>query len=393
MSRLKESTSEDKVTYAGSGRTAAPKGSVALDQWRGMALILVLISHGFYFTGRVAGAGRIGVNLFFFISGILTFRSLNGGTGAFGQSTAHFLKRRLWRLYPALLAYTAVMAVATIPLQQLSHLPPQSDFRSYLAELPFALTYTVNYGGAHHYVPALEQLWSLSCEIQFYFLAPFIFALGRGNRRRSLLVFGSICLLLTLIGVLYPLRAKSFEHAKYHFEVAVWPMMFGFLCESRKDWFLRIPRPVVRYIFTIGVASILIALIIMPFSMHSKRLVIAVGALGLFPCLLGYLNELRIPGGVGRSFAWLGERTYSIYLWQQPFTICGYLPAMLHPLGAAASTLLGAFWFNICEQPFLSKSRVRQVPALQSFLRSADHHLNPQLFLRRSRQMSEQAEG
>jgi peptidoglycan/LPS O-acetylase OafA/YrhL len=226
----------------------------------------------------------------------------------------------------------------------------------------------------------LEQLWSLSCEIQFYFLAPFIFALGRGSRRRSLLVFGSICLLLTLIGVLYPLRATNFEHAKYHFEVAVWPMMFGFLCESRKDWFMRIPRPVVKYIFTIGVVSILIALIIMPFSMHAKRLVIAVGALGLFPCLLGYLNELRIPGGVGRSFGWLGERTYSIYLWQQPLTICGYFPAMLHPLGAAVSTLLGTFWFNICEKPFLSKSRVRQVPAPQSFL-PADHHLEPELAL------------
>ena len=377
MSRLKEATSEDKVTYVASGHTGAPKGSVALDQWRGMALILVLVSHGFYFTGRVAGVGRIGVNLFFFISGILTFRSLNGGTGTFGQRTAHFLKRRLWRLYPALLAYTAVMALATIPLQQLSHLPPQSDFRSYLAELPFALTYTDNYAYGHHYVPALEQLWSLSCEMQFYFLAPFIFVLGRGNRRRSLLVFGSICLLLTLIGVLYPLRAASLEPAKYHFEVAVWPMMFGFLCESRKDWFLRIPRPVARYIFTIGVASILIALIIMPFSVHAKRLVIAVGAVGLFPCLLGYLNEVRIPGGVGEFFAWLGERTYSIYLWQQPFTICGYLPAMLHPLGAAASTLLGALWFNICEKPFLSKSRVRQVKAPPSLLRSADHHFEP----------------
>lgn len=380
MSGPKEATSEDRVTHVGSRRAAASKGSVALDQWRGMALILVLISHGFYFTGRVAGAGRIGVNLFFFISGILTFRSLNGGVGTFGQRTSHFVKRRLWRLYPALLAYTAVMALATIPLQHLPHLPPQSDFRSYLAELPLALTYTVNYA-SHHYVPALEQLWSLSCEMQFYFLAPFIFALGRGSRRRSLLVFGSICLLLTLIGVLYPLRAASFEAAKYHFEVAVWPMMFGFLCESRKDWFLRIPRPVVRYIFAIGVASILIALIIMPFSMHAKRLVIAVGALGLFPCLLGYLYELRIPGGVGGFFAWLGERTYSIYLWQQPFTICDYLPAMLHPLGAAASIVLGAFWFNICEKPFLSKSRVRQVAAPPSPLQSADLHSQPGMVL------------
>ena len=52
-------------------------GSIALDQWRGLALIMVLISHGFFFTNRVNGIGRIGVNLFFFISGILVFRSLS----------------------------------------------------------------------------------------------------------------------------------------------------------------------------------------------------------------------------------------------------------------------------------------------------------------------------
>jgi peptidoglycan/LPS O-acetylase OafA/YrhL len=338
-----------------------------------MALILVLISHGFFFTGRVGGAGRIGVNLFFFISGILTFRSLNSGVGTFGELTSHFLKRRLWRLYPALLAYVAIMALATIPLQHLPNLPPQSDFRSYLAEVPFALTYTVNYTG-HHYVPSLEQLWSLSCEMQFYALAPFIFALGRGNRRRSLMVFGSVCLVLTLIGVLYPLRARNFEHAKYHFEVAVWPMMVGFFCESRKDWFLKIPRLAVRYIYAIGVTAILVALIIMPFSMHAKRLVIAVGALGLFPCLLAYLYEFRIPGKAGVFFAWIGERTYSIYLWQQTMTICDFLPAVLHPLGAVVSIPIGAFWFNLCEKPFLSRKRVREVSAPPSHQRPSDLH-------------------
>ena len=40
-------------------------GSIALDQWRGLALGLVLISHGFYFTGHAEGLGRVGVNLFF----------------------------------------------------------------------------------------------------------------------------------------------------------------------------------------------------------------------------------------------------------------------------------------------------------------------------------------
>jgi peptidoglycan/LPS O-acetylase OafA/YrhL len=43
-------------------------GSIALDQWRGLALLMVLISHGFFFTDRVNGIGRVGVNLFFFIS-------------------------------------------------------------------------------------------------------------------------------------------------------------------------------------------------------------------------------------------------------------------------------------------------------------------------------------
>ena len=50
-------------------------GSIALDQWRGLALVLVLISHGFFFTDRVNGIGRVGVNLYFFISGILVFRT------------------------------------------------------------------------------------------------------------------------------------------------------------------------------------------------------------------------------------------------------------------------------------------------------------------------------
>ena len=381
MSRSNESRLESAATYVNPGRTGASKGSVALDQWRGLALILVLISHGFFFTGRVAGAGRIGVNLFFFISGILTFRSLNGGVGTLAQRATHFLKRRLWRLYPALIAYTGFMMFATVPLQHLLHLPPQSDFKSFMAELPFALTYTVNYATAHHYVPSLEQLWSLSCEMQFYVLAPVVFVLGTGSRRRSLLVFGSICILLALIGVLYPLRAAHFDSIKYHFEVAVWPMMFGFFCESRKDWFLRIPRRAIRYAFAIGVAAILGSLIIMPFSVHLKKLVIAVGALGLFPCLFGYLCELPFPGRVGRFLAWTGERTYSIYLWQQSLTICDYLPAMLHPVGAAASILLGALWFNMCEKPFLSKSRARQLTDPQSPPPYADRHHQPAVAL------------
>src|SRR5438270_13948326 len=87
-------------------RSRSLGNSAALDQWRGLALVLVLISHGFYFTGRVHGVGRIGVNLIFFISGSLVVRSLcKRAPITPWQRRRPFLNRRLLRLYPALAPY------------------------------------------------------------------------------------------------------------------------------------------------------------------------------------------------------------------------------------------------------------------------------------------------
>ena len=91
--------------------TAASEQDQSWDQsrwikWRGLALLMVLISHGLFFTDRVNGIGRVGVNLFFFISGILVFRSLSRTRAKTDwERTRSFWRRRLRRLYPALLAY------------------------------------------------------------------------------------------------------------------------------------------------------------------------------------------------------------------------------------------------------------------------------------------------
>jgi peptidoglycan/LPS O-acetylase OafA/YrhL len=339
--------------------TKPSKDSTALDQWRGLALILVLISHGFFFTGRVNGLGRIGVNLFFFISGILVYRSLNKSRVEWWSLAKSFWWRRVRRLYPALISYAVIMLVATVFLQHLSGLPPHSDLKSYAMALPYALTYTLNY--AHIYPNALGHLWSLACEMQFYLLAPFIFALGRGSRRRGLYVFGLLVLLFGGAGLIYPLRLAHYDPVKYHFEIAAWPMMFGFFCEFAKAWFMKIPRSLVKIILGIGVVALIGSPIVSLFGMEMKKLVIAMGALVLFPCLFSYLFELSVPGIIGRFAAWVGERTYSIYLWEEPLTTCNFLPFMLQPLGAAVSIAIGAAWFRIFEMPFLSMGRVRQI--------------------------------
>jgi peptidoglycan/LPS O-acetylase OafA/YrhL len=336
-------------------RSVAALGSVALDQWRGLALMLVLLSHGFFFTNRVNGAGRIGVNLFFFISGILVFRSLHKQPHHAWNMAAAFWWRRLRRLYPALLAYVGIMLCAVIFLQRLPNQPAHSDLPSFLRAVPWALGYLINY--ATDEPMSLGHLWSLACEMQFYFLAPLIFLLGGRTATRRTLVFGLATLSLAAVGFIYPLRSPHYESAKYHFEIAVWPMMLGFFCEYGKLWFMQIPVRAVRTIFGFGISALIMALILMLFGMQMKKPAIALGAALLLPCFLGYLFGVPFPGKVGAFLAWIGERTYSIYLWQQPLTLCNFLPPVLHPAGASLSILVGAAWFRLFEKPFLSANR------------------------------------
>jgi len=345
-------------------RLRSARGSAALDQWRGLALLLVLISHGFFFTNRVNGAGRIGVNLFFFISGILVFRSLAKSAEGPWERTTSFCWRRLRRLYPALLAYLAVIVAAGYFLQRIPGQPPHSDFASYLRAWPWAMIYLTNYHGGGPM--AMGQLWSLGCEMQFYIVAPLIFLLGGSGLRRRLAVFAVLTAALMGMGIIYPLRRTQLDVAKYHFEIAVWPMMLGFSCEFAKRWFLKLPLNIVKTIFALGWLSLAAAMALMAFGMETKLLVIGVGSILLLPCLLGYLFGLPLPGKPGAFLRWCGERTYSMYLWQQPFTICDFLPNPFHPLGAALALPIGAVWFRFFEKPFLSANRSHRLSASET---------------------------
>jgi peptidoglycan/LPS O-acetylase OafA/YrhL len=204
---------------------------VALDQWRGLAL--VLISHGFFFTNRVNGIGRVGVNLVFFISGILVYRSLSRAKEATEwQNACQFWWRRVRRLYPALVAYVLVMVGGAWWLQRLPNQPPSSDFSHYLETIPAALGYFTNYYS--NGPMAFGHLWSLSCEMQFYLLAPLIFLAGGRLGSKRPFFYAVIAACLAVSGLIYPLVIKNLSFAKYHFEFAVWPMMIGFVVNTSK---------------------------------------------------------------------------------------------------------------------------------------------------------------
>ncbi len=134
-------------------------------------------------------------------------------------------------------------------------------------------------------------------------------------------------------------------------------MMLGFCCEYRREWFSRLPEKLVTAVLWSSGPICAATVLLMLAGLEMKLVVVAVGAWLLAPCLVAYLYGRPVPGSAGTSLRWLGERTYSIYLWQQPFTLCEYLPSILHPLGAAIAVAVGGVWFHFFERPFLSSNR------------------------------------
>jgi peptidoglycan/LPS O-acetylase OafA/YrhL len=339
----------------------------SLDQWRGLALVLVLISHAFHYPDRVPGVGRAGVNLFFFISGVLVYRTLSRGPPGLMAGTWSFWVRRTRRLVPTKYFYLLCMIVLVLvaPSGLISAVFRSSFFES----LPSSFFYYRNY-----YLPPFAavssftglnenlagHLWSLACEMQFYLLAPLIFFAGGKTWRRRAAVYGLV-LALMLAGGLSVVGRNGYN--PYSFQVAAWPMMAGFFAEFLRaafpDWCAWWGKPLAW----IGLASS-VALVWAVLSTHHdynahKQVVVLAGTLLVAGCLGCYLAGIAPRGPAGNALHFLGNRTYSIYLWQQPLTIGGLMPAALHPLGSLLSIPLGALSFRFLEQPFMSKYKNR----------------------------------
>lgn len=169
------------------------------DLLRGLAIALVLLRHTW--DQAFPGAGIVGVVVFFTLSGYLITGVLDREFRRTSRiSFSRFYVHRVLRLYPALLLMVLVFAVVELAINVLGDrtIVPQTVGAAVFYLRDFPLPFNTS--------PAINTLWTLAVEEQFYLVWPalFLFAARRKAINRLLIAsFLALVLLCTVSALIF----------------------------------------------------------------------------------------------------------------------------------------------------------------------------------------------
>ena len=199
-----------------------------IDAIRAIAVLLVIWTHYAEKFAPLAGSqhvldtlqrsvnfGRIGVVIFFGISGMLIPTSLRG---ALGEGTRRFLIRRFLRLYPAFWL--------SIPIGWLTY---WSLFGKHVST-PQLIANVTMIPTAFWQEPVMAHYWTLETELYFYGLCLVLFWCGALQRMRDLcLICVGLCALFIVtlkLGIIPPTALGQYKAMPYHLAIMFWGACF-----------------------------------------------------------------------------------------------------------------------------------------------------------------------
>jgi peptidoglycan/LPS O-acetylase OafA/YrhL len=272
-----------------------------LDGWRAVAIGGVLFDH--FVTSKGFNTGRLGVELFFVLSGRLMAQILFVEQAGLRS----FYYRRFARVWPTI----AVMVILLLAASKALH----KDW-VYPSGALEGLTYTYNYmAAAGHRLPMLDHLWSLCIEEHSYIFLGLLALLVRRFPGLLWPALGLTILANMLDGAIstYLLKQDYFQ-AYWRTDVRMASILLGvaaFLAKRQGRLRLAGPWPVVLLIagwcLNIGFVPDPIK-----YSLGSLCLALAVANIDLDG--LGVKRALSHP-----IMVWVGLISFSLYVWQQPF--------------------------------------------------------------------------
>ncbi|WP_081608734.1 acyltransferase family protein [Rhodococcus ruber] len=301
-----------------------------LDGLRGLAIGLVVVYHLWF--GRVSG----GVDVFlvlsgFFFTGLLLRRTDDSG----GPPVAQTVARTARRLLPALVVVLAAVAVATAIGR------PFTQWSDTVEELLASLLYVQNwhlartaadYQAADASVSAMQHLWSMSVQGQFYVLALTVVAAvawmcrrrGRPHATRPVL---TVVLTAGFVGsFLYATIVSRTEQAWAYYDTGarLWELLAGsllYLALGR----VSLPRRRRSLLAAAGLALVLTCGVFLDGAnvFPGPAALVPVGATAAL--VLAGAHTTRGPGAsrilASRPLLALGRIAYALYLWHWPVLI------------------------------------------------------------------------
>ncbi|MEV8181626.1 acyltransferase family protein [Specibacter sp. NPDC078692] len=355
--------------------TQARNKRLDLQGLRTLAVGLVIVYH--LFPGKLSG-GFIGVDIFLVISGYLIVGSLvrelaNTGT----VKLATFYARRIRRLLPASTVVLLSVMVASVLVL------PQSRWQEVARDVVASALQIQNwnqafgstsYESAGELVSPVQHFWSLAVEEQFYLIIPLMLLLAVLCGRKVRLDAKSSALWFLVI-----LSAASFVHsvvfsfqnhdiAYFATTTRMWELVLGGLTALVFSS-LRLSSLAQLVAGWMGLAMVLVSAVSFQTTMAFPGYIALLPVIGTVliilagaPAKSGYeLNRFGFSRVLSlRPVTYLGDISYSLYLWHWPVIVFYILLKGHHPgVGGGAgiltlSLVLASLSYHLIEQRFRS---------------------------------------
>lgn len=309
-----------------------------LDGIRAIAVIMVLSYH---LKLSLFKSGFLGVTVFFVLSGYLIIDVLISEVEEEGTiDLKNFWLRRIRRLVPAVMSMAVVIIFVSAVVNRVIFTKGCKDFLASVLGFNnwWQIFNKVSYFEAAGVPSPFTHCWSLAIETQFYLIYPLILlgiyklakSRGEGQAKRGLL-FAGVTLLLALISVILMIvlfdPQQDASRVYYGTDTRAFSLLFGALLAILWEYRM-VPRKLSASV-NMGLGSLSFAvLLVMTIAINGSSNFWYRG--GQFIGTI--LTVLVIYTVSGRKtwlirflsnpvLKWIGDRSYSIYLWHYPIIL------------------------------------------------------------------------